>query len=247
MRTTPELASLSPNYHTTPTGGRLISQQIERALLPNTAGLQRYQSRTHDTPVTLGRSKKKSNIDRSVAIKSLESTALNSHRAASPLVRLVEGEERWEAPDHLQDVLPQNWGGTEQKHAVTCMELKITTNGMRQYLVPAVINFAGLDLMLLTIRCREREIDSTTCMVRKYKDFQVRPPGVFPRDSILPMQILTSSFHHFTETVQGLLASIWSPTLCNRMSSAHGRLKTWTNWAQDLTLNGSLVSFSTLP
>ncbi|GFU97072.1 hypothetical protein TNCV_3347181 [Trichonephila clavipes] len=27
---------------------------------------------------------------------------LNSHRAASPLVRLVEGEERWEAPDHLR-------------------------------------------------------------------------------------------------------------------------------------------------
>ncbi|GFY08251.1 hypothetical protein TNCV_1356591 [Trichonephila clavipes] len=27
---------------------------------------------------------------------------LNSHRAASPLVRLVEGEERWEVPDHLR-------------------------------------------------------------------------------------------------------------------------------------------------
>ncbi|GFT07160.1 uncharacterized protein TNCV_1416501 [Trichonephila clavipes] len=25
---------------------------------------------------------------------------LNSHRAASPLMRLVEGEERWDAPDH---------------------------------------------------------------------------------------------------------------------------------------------------
>ncbi|GFX70196.1 uncharacterized protein TNCV_4616341 [Trichonephila clavipes] len=25
---------------------------------------------------------------------------LNSRRAASPLVRLVEGEDRWEAPDH---------------------------------------------------------------------------------------------------------------------------------------------------
>ncbi|GFY24279.1 uncharacterized protein TNCV_1013281 [Trichonephila clavipes] len=31
---------------------------------------------------------------------------LNSRRAVSPLVRLVEGEERWEAPDHLQVVEP---------------------------------------------------------------------------------------------------------------------------------------------
>ncbi|GFT72524.1 hypothetical protein TNCV_973901 [Trichonephila clavipes] len=36
---------------------------------------------------------------------------LNSRRAASPLKRLVEEEVRWEAPDHLQCVLPQNWGG----------------------------------------------------------------------------------------------------------------------------------------
>ncbi|GFV44834.1 uncharacterized protein TNCV_563831 [Trichonephila clavipes] len=33
---------------------------------------------------------------------------LNSRRAASPLVRLVEGEERWEAPDHPKGVLPLN-------------------------------------------------------------------------------------------------------------------------------------------
>ncbi|GFU90114.1 uncharacterized protein TNCV_2464561 [Trichonephila clavipes] len=33
---------------------------------------------------------------------------LNSHRAASPLMRLEEGEERWVAPDHPQGVLPQN-------------------------------------------------------------------------------------------------------------------------------------------
>ncbi|GFV59504.1 hypothetical protein TNCV_2825441 [Trichonephila clavipes] len=35
---------------------------------------------------------------------------LNSRRAASPFVRLIQMEERWEAPDHLQDVLPQNCG-----------------------------------------------------------------------------------------------------------------------------------------
>ncbi|GFW82137.1 hypothetical protein TNCV_5056121 [Trichonephila clavipes] len=43
-------------------------------------------------------------------------------------------------------------------------------------------------------------IDSTACMVREHKDStpQVSPPG-----QQLPMQILTSYFHHFTETVQG--------------------------------------------
>ncbi|GFT48446.1 uncharacterized protein TNCV_3131731 [Trichonephila clavipes] len=35
---------------------------------------------------------------------------LNSRRAASPLVRLVELEEGWEAPAHPKGVLPQNWG-----------------------------------------------------------------------------------------------------------------------------------------
>ncbi|GFX14328.1 histone-lysine N-methyltransferase SETMAR [Trichonephila clavipes] len=37
---------------------------------------------------------------------------LNSLRATNPLARLVE-EERWVATDHLQGVLPQNWGGNE--------------------------------------------------------------------------------------------------------------------------------------
>ncbi|GFW75775.1 hypothetical protein TNCV_4429581 [Trichonephila clavipes] len=51
-----------------------------------------------------------------------------NRRAENPLVRLVEGEERWEAPDHLQGVLPQNWDGTESNRAVTCMVLEATTN-----------------------------------------------------------------------------------------------------------------------
>ncbi|GFS60864.1 uncharacterized protein TNCV_2002281 [Trichonephila clavipes] len=34
----------------------------------------------------------------------------DSRRAASPLLRLVELKEQWEATDHLQGVLPQNWG-----------------------------------------------------------------------------------------------------------------------------------------
>ncbi|GFV73763.1 uncharacterized protein TNCV_3549121 [Trichonephila clavipes] len=56
---------------------------------------------------------------------------LNSRRAASPRVRLVGGEERWEAPDHSQCVLPQNWVETEINHSVTCMVPKATANDRR--------------------------------------------------------------------------------------------------------------------
>ncbi|GFW75692.1 hypothetical protein TNCV_4428751 [Trichonephila clavipes] len=41
--------------------------------------------------------------------------ALNSRRAANPLLRLVE---RWESPNHLQS------GGTEPNRSVICMELQ---------------------------------------------------------------------------------------------------------------------------
>ncbi|GFV52943.1 hypothetical protein TNCV_2876111 [Trichonephila clavipes] len=47
---------------------------------------------------------------------------LNSRRAASPLVRLVEGEEMWEAPDYPQGILSQNWGETERNRSVTWKE-----------------------------------------------------------------------------------------------------------------------------
>ncbi|GFU70504.1 uncharacterized protein TNCV_2511601 [Trichonephila clavipes] len=56
---------------------------------------------------------------------------LNSRRAASTFVWLVEGVERWEAPDFPPDVLPENWGGNEPNHATTCMVLKATANDMR--------------------------------------------------------------------------------------------------------------------
>ncbi|GFX84025.1 zinc finger protein [Trichonephila clavipes] len=52
-------------------------------------------------------------------------------RVTSPLVRLVEGEERWEAPDHRQGVLPQNRGGNQKNRSVTCMVLKATANDKR--------------------------------------------------------------------------------------------------------------------
>ncbi|GFX29783.1 hypothetical protein TNCV_4749121 [Trichonephila clavipes] len=44
---------------------------------------------------------------------------LNSCPATNPFVRMVEGEERWKTPYRPQDILPQNWGGTEQNRTVT--------------------------------------------------------------------------------------------------------------------------------
>ncbi|GFV99077.1 hypothetical protein TNCV_1510551 [Trichonephila clavipes] len=54
----------------------------------------------------------------------------NSCRAASPLVRLVEGEEMWKASDHPQGVLPQNWGGIKQiaLSPPWCSKLRLTTD-----------------------------------------------------------------------------------------------------------------------
>ncbi|GFW72621.1 uncharacterized protein TNCV_3798491 [Trichonephila clavipes] len=51
-------------------------------------------------------------------------------RAASPLVWLVEGVERWEALK-TPGVLPQNWNGNEPNRTVTCMVLKATANDRR--------------------------------------------------------------------------------------------------------------------
>ncbi|GFU19496.1 transposable element Tcb2 transposase [Trichonephila clavipes] len=50
---------------------------------------------------------------------------VNSRRAASPLVWLVEGVER------SSGVFPQNWGGNEPNRTVTCMTLKVTASDRR--------------------------------------------------------------------------------------------------------------------
>ncbi|GFU97938.1 hypothetical protein TNCV_2435021 [Trichonephila clavipes] len=57
-------------------------------------------------------------------VPSQHGSTLSDHRATSLLVRLVEGEQRWEAPDHLQGVLPQNWPESELKRSVACMVFK---------------------------------------------------------------------------------------------------------------------------
>ncbi|GFX99089.1 uncharacterized protein TNCV_2492711 [Trichonephila clavipes] len=70
-------------------------------------------------------------------------SGLNSRRAKCPPVRLVEGEERWEASDHPQSVLPQNWGGTEQNRTITFMVLKAMANGRRKNLALSCDEFRG--------------------------------------------------------------------------------------------------------
>ncbi|GFU42292.1 uncharacterized protein TNCV_4554571 [Trichonephila clavipes] len=50
-------------------------------------------------------------------------------KAASPHLSLMAGDERWEALNLAQGVLPQNWNGTELNRTVTCIVLKATTNG----------------------------------------------------------------------------------------------------------------------
>ncbi|GFW36557.1 uncharacterized protein TNCV_1955571 [Trichonephila clavipes] len=69
----------------------------------------------------------------------------NSRRVASLLLRLFEGKERWEAPDHPQVVLPQICGGTEPKRTVPCMGLKAKDNDSCTMPPFAMINFVGLE------------------------------------------------------------------------------------------------------
>ncbi|GFX78575.1 uncharacterized protein TNCV_30151 [Trichonephila clavipes] len=68
---------------------------------------------------------------------------LNSRRAASPLMKLVEGEERWEAPDDPHGVLPQIWDGTEQNRTVTYMVIKGKANDKRKNLALRYDKFGG--------------------------------------------------------------------------------------------------------
>ncbi|GFU86295.1 uncharacterized protein TNCV_369511 [Trichonephila clavipes] len=67
---------------------------------------------------------------------------LNSRRAASPLVRMVGGEERWETSDHPQAVLPQNWNELQQNSSIAFMVLKATVND-RRHLVLCQDEFRG--------------------------------------------------------------------------------------------------------
>ncbi|GFW48460.1 uncharacterized protein TNCV_1110191 [Trichonephila clavipes] len=54
-------------------------------------------------------------------VPSRDGGTLNSRRTTSPLVRLMEGEERCKASDNPQGVLHQNWGGNKPNRSITCM------------------------------------------------------------------------------------------------------------------------------
>ncbi|GFW10641.1 uncharacterized protein TNCV_4917601 [Trichonephila clavipes] len=75
-------------------------------------------------------------------VPSRNRSPLNSRRAVSPLVSLVEGEERWEGPGPS---LGQNWGETKLNRPVICMVLKATANDIR-HLVLCLDEYVGLDL-----------------------------------------------------------------------------------------------------
>ncbi|GFU41627.1 uncharacterized protein TNCV_2793171 [Trichonephila clavipes] len=64
-------------------------------------------------------------------VPSWHGVTLNSQRVASPLVRLVEGKVMWEAPDHPQRVLLQNFAKTELNRSITCIVLKAKDNDRR--------------------------------------------------------------------------------------------------------------------
>ncbi|GFT68288.1 uncharacterized protein TNCV_659071 [Trichonephila clavipes] len=113
-------------------------------------------------------------------VPSRHGVTLNSRGAASPLVRLEEGEEVYEAPDHHQGVLSQDWGGTEPNRTVTFVMLKDTANDRRKNIFHATMNFVGLDLMLLSIRCHKQQytpqhMRTTNMRSKFYPDISVIP------------------------------------------------------------------------
>ncbi|PRD27949.1 UNVERIFIED_CONTAM: nlg-1 [Trichonephila clavipes] len=71
---------------------------------------------------------------------------LNSSQPASPLLKLVKGEDMWEALDYLQFVLHQNWGGKMSQMGVTRMMLKATAKKRRQ-LALYLTTFVSLNLV----------------------------------------------------------------------------------------------------
>ncbi|GFU68036.1 uncharacterized protein TNCV_2823791 [Trichonephila clavipes] len=72
--------------------------------------------------------------------------------------RLLEGKERWEAHDHLQIALPQNWGRNEPNSTVFCIVLKATANDRRHLAL-----FRDESLKPRSDLCRSGGISSSIC------------------------------------------------------------------------------------
>ncbi|GFX25272.1 uncharacterized protein TNCV_1274321 [Trichonephila clavipes] len=112
------------------------------------------------------------------AVPSRNVCTLNSRRATSPQLWLVQSEERWDAPDHSQDVLPQNWGGIESNRTVICVVLKATDKEM-PHLALCHDEFRGprsglcrSDKILTTARDLEMEVneDDIEELIMGHKD-----------------------------------------------------------------------------
>ncbi|GFV48839.1 uncharacterized protein TNCV_4269161 [Trichonephila clavipes] len=61
-------------------------------------------------------------------VSSWHGGTLNDRRDVSSVLRLLEKEKRWEAPNHPQGVLSQNWSGIKKNRFITCMVLKAKAN-----------------------------------------------------------------------------------------------------------------------
>ncbi|GFY17608.1 hypothetical protein TNCV_3519631 [Trichonephila clavipes] len=82
---------------------------------------------------------------------------VESHQAASPLVRLVKAKERQWSPSHLQGVLHQNWGGNELNRTVTCIVLKASANNRRVHLASYHDEFRSLGSDSVAIRWHKKQ------------------------------------------------------------------------------------------
>ncbi|GFV85824.1 transposable element Tcb2 transposase [Trichonephila clavipes] len=71
-------------------------------------------------------------------VQSMNRTTINIRRVADLLVRLEEGEKRWEVSDH-----PHYRGGTKPNCTVACMVPKATDNDRRLALAPCHDEFRG--------------------------------------------------------------------------------------------------------
>ncbi|GFT06100.1 hypothetical protein TNCV_1595211 [Trichonephila clavipes] len=84
-----------------------------------------------DVPKGLGSNHGGGMDDRKCTVPSRHGNTLNSRRATSRLVRLVDVEEMRKDPVYHQGVLLQNWCGTETKRSVPCMVFKVLNKDRR--------------------------------------------------------------------------------------------------------------------
>ncbi|GFT07038.1 uncharacterized protein TNCV_1415821 [Trichonephila clavipes] len=125
---------------------------------------------------------------------------LNSRQAASPLVRMVEGGERWETSDHPQSVFPLNWGGIGRNRTVTCMVLKATAND-RHHLALCQDEFRGPRSGLCRsgsspVPLKTRRVGQRCTLNLSRAETSSRWCGVVVRRGGVPAQVSSTSLDH---------------------------------------------------